>query len=130
LPLPDTVRFSITGEPWGQDGTYVLTGGSMAQIFQPMFLGPWLALTGNQRMGNLSAKPSQKDLVVLRELLENGRVAPVIDRHYPLPAAAQAISYCGQGHARGKVIISIRPNRNRVPGTQKHGNSLRSDLVD
>jgi NADPH:quinone reductase-like Zn-dependent oxidoreductase len=49
------------------------------------------------------------DLETLRGLLESGRVTPVIDRHYPLDDAAEAIRYLETGRARGKVIVVMRP---------------------
>jgi NADPH:quinone reductase-like Zn-dependent oxidoreductase len=47
-------------------------------------------------------------MIVLKELIEAGKVTPVIDRTYPLPEAPQAIRYLEQGHARGKVVITVR----------------------
>jgi NADPH:quinone reductase-like Zn-dependent oxidoreductase len=91
-------------------GTYVMTGGSMAQIFQAMLLGPWISRTGNQKMGNGGAGPNQKDLAFMKELLEAGKVKPVIDRHYPLSETAKAIRYLEEGHAQGKVVITVAHN--------------------
>ncbi len=88
-------------------GTYVMAGGTMAQIFQAMLLGPWMSKTGGKKMGGVSAKQSQKDLVILKELLEAGRVVPVIDRRYPLSETAEALRYLGEGHAKGKVVITV-----------------------
>jgi NADPH:quinone reductase-like Zn-dependent oxidoreductase len=53
------------------------------------------------------AKINQKDLVLLGELLEAGKVVPVIDRRYPLSEVAEAIRYLEEGHARGKVIVTM-----------------------
>lgn len=53
------------------------------------------------------AKPNSDDLAVLRDLLVDGKVTPVIDRSYPLSEAAEAIRYLEQGHARGKVVITV-----------------------
>jgi NADPH:quinone reductase-like Zn-dependent oxidoreductase len=89
------------------NGTYVATGGSMAQIFQPMFLGPWISMTGGQKMVNLSAKPDQGDLEFVKQLIEAGKVVPVIDRRYPLSEVAEAVRYYGRGHSRGKVVIAV-----------------------
>jgi NADPH:quinone reductase-like Zn-dependent oxidoreductase len=86
-------------------GIYVMTGGSMAQMFEAMLLGPWLSRNGSQKMGNLLAKPNQKDLVFVKDLLEAGKVVPVIERRYPLSQVAEAIRYLEAGHARGKVVI-------------------------
>lgn len=91
-------------------GTYVMTGGSGAQMFQAMLLGPWISMTGSKKMGNLLKKSNKEDLVVLKELLEAGKVAPVIDRCYPLSEAAEAIRYLEEGHARGKVVITLEHN--------------------
>jgi NADPH:quinone reductase-like Zn-dependent oxidoreductase len=63
-------------------------------------------MTSNKKMGNLSAQPNQEDLVSVKELFEAGKVVPVIDRRYPLDAVAEALRYYGEGHARGKVIIT------------------------
>ena len=89
---------------------YVMTGGSSAQMFQAMLLGPLISMTGRQKMGNSAHKPNQKDLVFMKELLEAGKVVPVIDRRYPLNETAEAIRYLEEGHARGKVVITIEQN--------------------
>jgi NADPH:quinone reductase-like Zn-dependent oxidoreductase len=91
-------------------GIYVMAGGSMAQIFQAMLLGSWMSKTEGKKMGGVSAKASQKDLVILKELLEAGKVIPVIDKRYPLSEAAEALRYLGEGHARGKVVIIVERN--------------------
>jgi NADPH:quinone reductase-like Zn-dependent oxidoreductase len=88
-------------------GIYVMAGGTMTQIFQAMLLGSWMSETGGRKMRGVSAKRSQKDLAFLKELLEAGKVVPVIDRRYPLSEAAEALRYLGEGHARGKVVIVV-----------------------
>jgi len=88
-------------------GIYVAAGGSMAQIFQAMLLGPWISMTGSKKMGNFITKPNKKDLVFIKELLEAGKVVPVIDRRYPLSEVAEALRYLEEGHARGKVVITM-----------------------
>jgi NADPH:quinone reductase-like Zn-dependent oxidoreductase len=87
-------------------GIYVLIGGSTARLFQVLLLGPWFSMTGS-RMGFMMARINKKDLVFLKELLEAGKVVPVIDRRYPLSEVADAIRYLEEGHARGKVIITM-----------------------
>jgi len=91
-------------------GIYVMAGGSMAQIFQAMLMGSWMSETGGKKMGAGMAKRNQKDLVILKELLEAGKIVPVIDRRYPLSEAAEALRYLGEGHARGKVVIAVESN--------------------
>jgi NADPH:quinone reductase-like Zn-dependent oxidoreductase len=88
-------------------GIYVCTGGSMAQIFQPMFLGPFASMSGNKKMVSLVLRLNQKDLIFMKELLESGKVVPVIDRCYPLSEIAEAVRYYGAGHSQGKVVITI-----------------------
>src|SRR5207253_8331853 len=90
-------------------GVYVMIGGSMAAMIQAMLLGPVISMTGRQKMGSMGvAKPNQKDLVFMKELLEAGKVVPVIDRRYPLGETAEAIRYLEEGHARGKVVITVK----------------------
>jgi NADPH:quinone reductase-like Zn-dependent oxidoreductase len=91
-------------------GIYVMAGGSMAQIFQAMLLGPLNSKTGGKKMGNVSAKANQKDLAYIIGLLEAGKVVPVIDKRYPLTETAEALQYLGAGHARGKVVITVEDN--------------------
>ena len=88
-------------------GIYIMAGGSMAQIFQAMLMGSRMSETEGRKMQALSATRSQKDLLILKELLEAGKIVPVIDRHYRLSEAAEALRYLGAGHARGKVVISM-----------------------
>ncbi len=91
-------------------GIYVMSGGTGAQMFQAMLLGPWISLTGRQKMGNLLARPSTSDLVFLKELLEAGKVVPVIDRRYTLSAVPEALRYLRAGRAKGKVVITVEQN--------------------
>jgi NADPH:quinone reductase-like Zn-dependent oxidoreductase len=60
-----------------------------------------------EKLGTFIASENAADLGVLRELIEAGKVTPVIDRTYPLSETAQAIRYVKDGHARGKVVIAI-----------------------
>ncbi|MGA9798425.1 MAG: zinc-binding dehydrogenase [Terriglobales bacterium] len=59
------------------------------------------------KLAGLLAKPNQKDLDTLRDLMEAGKVTPVIDRHYKLNEVPEAIRYLEEGHARGKVVITL-----------------------
>jgi len=91
-------------------GIYVMSGGSMAQIYQAMLLGPWISMTGSKKMTNLAAKTKQEDLAYMKELIEAGSVKPVIDRCFPLSEVPEALRYYGKGHARGKVVITVEQN--------------------
>jgi NADPH:quinone reductase-like Zn-dependent oxidoreductase len=62
----------------------------------------------SQKLRPLSAKPNQADLQFLKELIEAGKLKPVIDRTYPLSEAPNAIRHLHEGRARGKLVISVR----------------------
>ena len=94
-------------------GIYVVAGGSMAQVFQVSLLGPWISMAGSKKMSTFVTKPNKKDLVFMRELLEAGKVVPVIDKRFPLSEVAEAIQYLEEGHARGKVVITLE-QRNKT----------------
>jgi len=93
-----------------QDGIYVMVGGGEVQILQAMFLGPLLSLMGSKKACICMAKINRMDLVLLKDLLEAGKVVPVIDRRYPLREVAEALRYLEEGHAQGKVTISVEPS--------------------
>jgi NADPH:quinone reductase-like Zn-dependent oxidoreductase len=89
-------------------GIFVYVGGSTAAIFQALFLGPLISRTGSKKMGVVMWKPNKKeDLDFLKELYEAGKVVPVIDRRYPLSEVPEALRYLEEGHARGKVVITV-----------------------
>lgn len=92
-------------------GIYICAGGTLPQIFQAMLLGPWMSRKGVKKMGFMGiAKTNQKDLVLMGEMLEAGKVVPVIERYYPLSEVGVAIRYLAEGHARGKVVITLEGN--------------------
>src|SRR5437016_1682506 len=74
------------------DGCYVMTGGSNRQLTDALLFGPLLSM-GRQQFGNVLVKPSQADLLVLKELCETGKVRPVIDRRFPLSEVSSAVRY-------------------------------------
>ena len=77
---------------------------SLSRLFQTM-------LRGGKTIGMMAtASPNKKDLLTLKELLESGKLVPVIDRCYPLSETAEAIRYLETGHARGKVVITVAQN--------------------
>jgi NADPH:quinone reductase-like Zn-dependent oxidoreductase len=84
-------------------GVLVVVGGALRQIFKAMVLGPFAPVK------LLSAKPNAAELEYLAGLVQAGRLKPVIDRRYALAEAAEAVRYLEQGHARGKVILTVIP---------------------
>jgi NADPH:quinone reductase-like Zn-dependent oxidoreductase len=63
---------------------------------------------GRQRLRALMSKASAADLEILRGLIEDGSVTPVVDRQHPLPEAAAALRHLRTGHATGKTVITVR----------------------
>ncbi|MCH7887080.1 MAG: NAD(P)-dependent alcohol dehydrogenase [Candidatus Marinimicrobia bacterium] len=81
---------------------------TLSHLFQVIFLGTWVSMTGSKKIGMMgTVKPSKKDLIFIKELLEAGKIVPVIDRSYPLNEVPEAIRYLEEGHAQGKVVITI-----------------------
>ncbi|MPR32681.1 NAD(P)-dependent alcohol dehydrogenase [Salmonirosea aquatica] len=87
-------------------GRYVMTGGVNAQMFQALLLGS-LVSGKEKKLGAMLAKPSQKDLFILKELIETGKVKPVIEKNYKLSEVPEAIRFVEAGHARGKIVIEV-----------------------
>ena len=95
------------------NGKYVQIGGG--GVAEQGFLGalaramwaPIVSKVWKQQMGMMMADPSTKDLTLLGELTQEGKLKPVIDRTYKLEEVPQALAYLEQGHARGKVIITM-----------------------
>jgi NADPH:quinone reductase-like Zn-dependent oxidoreductase len=91
-------------------GKCVVAGGSLSQILQALAFGKLISRFSSKKhifMG--IATTPKKDLLVLRELLEAGKLKPVIDKCYPLSETAKAIRYLMEEHARGKVVITMKP---------------------
>jgi NADPH:quinone reductase-like Zn-dependent oxidoreductase len=89
-------------------GVYLCVGGALPQIFQAMLLGPLVSRKNGKKMRSMGiAKVNQKDLLCMKELLESGKVAPVIEKCYPLREAPAVMRYLAEGHARGKVVLIV-----------------------
>ena len=68
-----------------------------------MMLSPFVG----QRLGTFINKENHEDMIVLKELIESGKLTPVIDKTYPLSEVPEAIRYLEEGHAQGKVVITV-----------------------
>lgn len=88
-------------------GVYVMAGGKLRQMFEALLLGNWLSEKNGRRLGSVSAHMDLQDLLTLKEMLEAGKIAPVIDKRFPLCQTAEAMRYLGTGHARSKAVISM-----------------------
>lgn len=91
-------------------GTYVVAGGPDGRWLgplRPMLKAPLFSPFVSQKLVMCMSKVSKEDLTTLRELMEAGKVTPVIDRRYSLSEVPEAIRYLEEGHARGKVVITL-----------------------
>jgi NADPH:quinone reductase-like Zn-dependent oxidoreductase len=86
----------------GGEGGGRWLGGTDRQI-RALVLSPFVS----QKLGTFVNKENHEDMLVLKELIESGKVTPVIDRTYPLSQVPEAIRYLEEGHARGKVVITV-----------------------
>jgi NADPH:quinone reductase-like Zn-dependent oxidoreductase len=75
-----------------------------------LFLGPLISMARSKNVIQLSHKPNVKDLLFIKELIEAGKVVPIIDRTYPLDGIAEALQHYGEGHPSGKVVINMDHN--------------------
>ncbi len=88
-------------------GTYVLVGGSTARFFQVMFFGSWISRISHRQVKCLASNPNQADLIIVRDLLEAGKIKPFIDRRYHLSEVPAAIRHLEQRQVMGKVAIIV-----------------------
>ncbi|NJR51828.1 MAG: NAD(P)-dependent alcohol dehydrogenase [Leptolyngbyaceae cyanobacterium CSU_1_3] len=89
-------------------GSYVLVGGSIARLFQVMLFGSWISRISRRRVRCLVQKPNQADLIVLKELIETGKIRPYVDRCYALSELPKAIHAIEQRQVQGKIAIAIQ----------------------
>jgi NADPH:quinone reductase-like Zn-dependent oxidoreductase len=90
------------------NGNYFMAGGSVATMFQSLLLGPLIRRITSKNIKLLVVQTDSKDLVYITELIESGKVKLVIDKRYPLSETAEALRYLGEGHAKGKIVITMR----------------------
>ena len=86
-------------------GTYVFVGGK--GFLKATIGGPLMSLFGKQKLRSVLTMPKKEDLVFLRDLLSKGQIKPVIDRSYALEEVPDALRYLEEGHAQGKVVITV-----------------------
>ncbi|RLL45467.1 NAD(P)-dependent alcohol dehydrogenase [Oceanobacillus piezotolerans] len=98
---------SVYKRALSQAGRYVMIGGSTEKLYESMFLGAWHSLFGKKKMTNLLQRANKEDLEEIRKLLEREKLNPVIDRVFPLNDIQNAFRYMEEGHAKGKVVITI-----------------------
>jgi NADPH:quinone reductase-like Zn-dependent oxidoreductase len=94
---PEGTLVQISGE---SDGRWI---GPVDRIIRALVLSPFVS----QKLASFTVKPNKEDLRFLKELIESGKLTPVIDRTYPLAEAPEAIRYLAEGHAQGRVVVTV-----------------------
>ena len=92
------------------EGTYAMVGGSMLRVPQLFLLSFWASLTRESRKFRLVAEGPNKGLADLKELIEAGKLVPIVDRTYQLSEVPEALRYFGEGRHKGKVVITLQHN--------------------
>jgi NADPH:quinone reductase-like Zn-dependent oxidoreductase len=88
-------------------GSYYAVGGSLATFLQILLLGPWLRKIRNRNVRVLMVRRNRDDLVYVAGLCQAGKLVPAIERTYPLSEVPEALRHLGEGHARGKLVITL-----------------------
>jgi NADPH:quinone reductase-like Zn-dependent oxidoreductase len=89
------------------NGVYATVGGKTSRILQLVFPGSLISMTGSKKLKLIMHKPN-KGMNTLKALFKSGQVKPVIDRCFPLSETAEAFQYFGEGHFKGKVVITVK----------------------
>jgi len=92
----------------GPEGTYAMVGGSIPRVYQLWFLSLIALLTREDRKLCLVAEGPNKGLADLKELIEAGKLVPIVDRTYPLSDVPEALRYFGEGRHKGKIVIALK----------------------
>ncbi len=91
-------------------GTFIMAGGTNAQMFQAIFFGGLKTRKGGRTMKIFLASSSPDDLAIVKDWIEAGHIRPVMDRCYPLEQTAEAMRYLEAGHAKGKIVVTVGRN--------------------
>jgi NADPH:quinone reductase-like Zn-dependent oxidoreductase len=89
------------------NGRYFVVGGSVGTLLQVLLLGSWIGRNASKKLRVLMVQPNQNDMLFMAELCQAGKVVPIIDRRFSLAEIPEALRYLGEGHAKGKVVITV-----------------------
>src|SRR6266540_39910 len=98
------------------NGSYYAVGGSVATFLQFLLFGPWIRRTSGKHVRLLAVQRNRKDLEYITELCVVGKVIPYIDKRYLLSEVPEALRYLGEGHAKGKIVITVGQNNKSASG--------------
>ncbi|MBD8069894.1 NAD(P)-dependent alcohol dehydrogenase [Bacillus sp. PS06] len=90
-----------------KNGVFIHVGGETSQFYQILFMGPLVSIFGKKKFITFMQKANQRDLEFMKSLIEEGKVKTVVDRSYSLNEIPEAMRYFEEGHAQGKVIITM-----------------------
>ena len=88
-------------------GRYLYVGGSVATLLQVMLIGPLIGRAERKKIRPLAVRLGVQHLAPLVELCQAGKITTVIDRRFPLGEVPEALRYLGEGHAKGKVVVTV-----------------------
>ncbi|PGT75015.1 MULTISPECIES: zinc-binding dehydrogenase [Bacillaceae] len=88
-------------------GIFVHIGGAESQMYQTALQGGWISFTEKKKMNVFLQRANRKDLIFIKDLIESGKVKAVIDKQFELSEIRQALTYFAEGHAQGKVVITM-----------------------
>jgi len=89
------------------NGSYYAVGGSVSTFLQFFVFGPWIRRNSGKNVRLLAVQRNRKDLEDITALCVAGKVIPYIDKQYPLRRVPEALRYLGEGHANGKLVITV-----------------------
>ncbi len=105
LDTVGNLTFSRCKSSLNQNGLYLPTPGGMLEVAQML----WTSMIGGKKVIIASGSERKEDLIFLKELIEEGKIKPVIDRRFPLEQMAEAHRYVDKGHKKGNVVITVAP---------------------
>jgi NADPH:quinone reductase-like Zn-dependent oxidoreductase len=88
-------------------GSYSAVGGNVSTLLQVVLLGPAIRKRAGRNVRVLAVRRTQEDLLAITGLCASGKIIPVIDKRFPLNEVPAALRYLGEGHVRGKVVITV-----------------------